>query len=184
MSEVHEEELPDGREPTDEEAVDNVVWKPKITIAQIGGNPAAAKSKMSKVWVATIVGMADGIKTVNNPMYPDVEFIALTGTFMATNRDTGVSYRSGIVYLPSGFHEAVIAQLSRQLAKENKESAYENVLSEFALDIYAVPSGNPSGYSYEATSLMPPDKKEPVRRLMRLADVRRAKLLALEHKKD
>ena len=172
--------LPDGRDPTVEDEIDDVIWKPKLSVSQINCNPAEAKSTRGKVFIATFVGLANGIKTVTNPQYPDVEFVALTGTFLATNRQTGDRFRSGILYLPTGFHEGILEALSSALDRANKDSPYDQQLTQFALDVYAVPSSNPAGYSYEAKSLVAPDKKEPIRMLDQLADRRRARMLALE----
>jgi hypothetical protein len=165
-------------EEADGDEYDPVIWKPKLTIAQIGGNPGAVIQSKRAEPIVRFIGQASGIKTVDDPNHPGVTFIALTGAFKATNLQTGVEYRSGILYLPSGFHDAIVEELDSQLS-DQKESNFDHRPVEFALEISAVPANNPSKYSYEAMSLMPPSRNAPLARLERLALRNRERMLAL-----
>jgi hypothetical protein len=175
-SAVHDPEdfLPGEEE--DLNAYDPVIWKPKLTIAQIGGNPGIVVQTKKAEPIVLFIGQATGIKTVDDPNHVGNTFIALTGAFKATNLQTGVVYRSGIMYLPSGFHDAVVDQLDREFG----DGTSDHRPVEFALEISAVPANNPIKYSYEAKSLLPPARDAGFARLERTVERTRRLMLALE----
>lgn len=102
--------------------------------------------------LCTIVGIADGIKQVEDPVHGKV-FYPLTGRFEGINPENGNKTRSGVLYLPSGIHENFEAAV-RKL--EDGDSI------QFAVEIRAVRSDNPQGYSYEAVDLLPPREVDPL----------------------
>lgn len=102
--------------------------------------------------LCTIVGIADGIKQVEDPVHGKV-FYPLTGRFEGINPETGTKTRSGVLYLPTGIHETYEAAV-RKL--EEGDSI------RFAIEIRAVRAENPAGYSYEAVDLLPLQEVDPL----------------------
>src|SRR5271156_3198273 len=94
-----------------EEQVDQANYRAKLTISTIGGSPERAKTNKARVHVAEIYGIATGQKEVENPMGNPQFFTAITGNFEAINMHTGEIWRSGVLYLPGGFHEMILAML-------------------------------------------------------------------------
>lgn len=123
----------------------------KLTIKTMGCKPQLAAALGQKVPVARIMGIAYGTKVVE-AANGDV-FTAITGQFEGTNLETGQVFQSGVLYLPAGFHE----QIADPLKKEN---APEQI--EFAMELYAVPADNLSGYSYEAKPLIKIVEADPL----------------------
>lgn len=152
------EQTPQNGVAPNEDEIDHANYKNKITISQIGGNPTRAKSEKKRVAVCQIYGIATGLKAVDAPNGDT--FIAILGNFEAVNMETGDVYRSGTMYLPSGFHEVIQSQL--ESLAENREGRSDKPQVEFALAIDAEPANNPSGYSYVARSLVPPAKADPL----------------------
>lgn len=116
--------------------------------------------------LCTIVGIADGVKRVEDPVHGKVYF-ALRGRFEAVNAEDGEKTRSGVLYLPGGIHETY------QAAVENLE---EGESIRFAIELRAVRAANPAGYSYEAVDLLPVKEVDPLDDIM--AAVSSAKQLA------
>jgi hypothetical protein len=132
---------------------DKANYRAKLTMATIEASPERAKTEKKRVQVAEFYGIASGIKLVDNPM-GDVPFTALTGNFEAVNLHNGEIWRSGVLYLPGGFHEMIVAMLN-DLTDNEERSKFDKAQVQFALAIDAVPADNPAGYSYVATNLLP-----------------------------
>jgi hypothetical protein len=130
----------------------------KLTIKSAGANPKkihAVPDGVEFLSLCTIVGIADGIKQVEDPNQGKV-FFPLTGRFQATNSANGDITRSGILYLPTGIHETYEAAV-RKL--EEGDSI------RFALELRAVKATNPAGYSYEAVDLLPMAEVDPLQEI-------------------
>ncbi len=108
--------------------------------------------KLDTLKLCTIVGIADGIKQVEDPVHGKV-FYPLTGRFEGINPENGTKTRSGVLYLPTGIHETYEAAV-RKL--EEGDSI------RFAIEIRAVRAENPAGYSYEAVDLLPMQEVDPL----------------------
>lgn len=143
----------------DELQPDAANYRSKLTISTIGGSPERAKTEKKRVHVADVYGIASGIKLVDNPMGNPPTFTALTGNFEATNAYTGEVWRSGVLYLPGGFHEMIVAMLE-ELSDDEDRSKFDRPSVEFALEINADPADNPAGYSYHARNLLPVKKAD------------------------
>lgn len=136
----------------------------KITVAECGGNPSAAKAFNQRVPVLAVYGRAVGIKTVDDPN-SDKTFTALTGAFNAVNLQTNQEFASGTLYLPDAFQSMIVAELDAQAEQGSKRGMKAFGGVEFAYQIDAKPSANPSGYSYVLRSLLPPKKADPLAHL-------------------
>lgn len=127
----------------------------KMSLKTLKTSPAKHASE-SGTPIAVIFGMASGIKEVVDKVRGDV-YHALTGEFEAQNIETGERFRSGVLYLPAGIHEMIEAPVK----KLESESDYVA----FALQMLAVKSSNPAGYSYQARNLMPSKQVDPLEEL-------------------
>lgn len=163
-----EAQLPPGE-------VDHANYLGKITVGQCGGNPSLAKSANARVPVMMITGIATGSKVVHFAI-TDEDFIALVGMFHAKNLQTGAEYRSGVCYLPGGYHENIVEEIEQQIKRieldgedPNRRSKFEPVQVQFSMQFDAQPARNPSGYSYVARSLLPVSKADPLSVLLKQA---------------
>ena len=138
--------------------IDKANYRSKLTMRTIEASPERAKTHKQRVAVAEFYGIADGIKLVDDPA-GDQTFTALTGNFEAVNTFTGEIWRSGVLYLPGGFHEMIVAMLN-QITEDKDRSKFDKAQVQFALAIDAVPADNPAGYSYVAKNLLPVAKAD------------------------
>ena len=134
----------------------------KMTLKGMGCKPAQAASDGKRVPLARIYGYAAGVKAKEDSTGNVHQ--AIIGQFEGVNLNTGEVFRSGVLYLPGGIHELLA-----------KPAAENNANVQFALEIHAIPAGNPIGYSYSAKSLLPVTARGP------LDDLRTT--LALGHEK-
>jgi hypothetical protein len=129
----------------------------KMSVKTIKANPRVAsvepEGSTKKFKLAQIYGQANGTKIVEDRNSGD-SHESLTGNFEAKNLQDGTMYSSGVLYLPKGIHESVVAAV-KGLTNDNDSIS-------FALEISAVPANNPIGYSYEAVSLMKPVGVDPL----------------------
>jgi hypothetical protein len=132
----------------------------KLTPAVMKFNPGRAKVDDKKVLLGRVYGIASGVKQVKAGN-GDVHF-ALTGDFRGVNSDTGINYRSGVLYLPAGIHDMLQAAVDGGL-DENGKPIYRDV--KFGIDLFAAPAKNPIGYSYEATSVIKAVEADPLAEL-------------------
>lgn len=139
---------------------DEANYRAKLTISTIGGSPERAKTEKRRVQVCEIYGIASGVKLTDNPE-GGPPFTAITGNFEAVNMHDGLTWRSGVLYLPGGFHEMVLAQLEA-ITEDEKRSKFDKAQVQFALAIDAEPAANPAGYCYIARNLLPVSKADPL----------------------
>jgi len=162
-SKDREQHMTDSMETKQDE---EVTILSKLTLAGMGlkgaailGQPADVRSLL----LATFFGKASGTKKVENKLTGDV-YTALTGTFSAINHlDKDREYMSGVLYLPGGTHEMLLAAVSKLMDES------EDV--EFAVDVYAVRASSAVGFAYEQKPKMEAKGVDP------LADMR-ARLFA------
>lgn len=123
----------------------------KMTVATMGCNPGEAKSKNEKIAVARVTGTASGIKaSVGKDGDPTT---GVTGEFYGVALQNNKFFQSGVLYLPSGIIDLLIAAVVGDGELDAaKRPIYNNV--EFAFELFAVPAKNPIGYSYEAKSMI------------------------------
>ena len=141
----------------------------KITISNLGCIPAAAVVEGQSSPIARIYGIANGIKTVVDKNRGEV-FEAITGSFEGVNTKTGKVYQSGVLYLPSGIHGLLESAVKGEFHPEVKNEAGEVTRKgyhdfndvRFAMELSVVKAKNPAGYSYEAKSLVPAVKDDPM----------------------
>ena len=139
---------------------DHANYRAKLTMATIEAAPERAKTEKKRVFVASFIGIASGVKLVDNPMGNPPHFTALTGQFEATNHKSEI-WRSGVLYLPGGFHEMILSMLE-ELTEAEDRSKFDKASVSFALHIDAVPADNPAGYAYVAKNLLPISKADPL----------------------
>ena len=135
--------------------VQGLIILPKITVVDVGCNAqavlarkqegAAAKEPLMRVY-----GVVTGYK---KKMYPAAdgnparEFFPLVGNFRAINiqkgqPQTGMRFRSGILYLPEGVHDMYLEPA--KLAQNENES----IEIIFGVDVYSRLTSSPVGYGY------------------------------------
>jgi hypothetical protein len=129
----------------------------KLTTKNMGANPRDIHGvpKGKHLVIAKILGIADGAKQVEDARDGRI-FYPITGRFKAVAED-GTETRSGVLYLPSGIHENLLAGVRGLQDGEHLR---------FALELRAVHADNPVGYSYEAVDLMPRKEVDPLDELM------------------
>jgi hypothetical protein len=113
----------------------------KMSLKGMGCRPRGGEEA---VVLARVGGKASGIlagEDRTGRMYS-----ALTGQFYGINMETGETFASGKLFLPSGIHEQVEARV--------KELAEGGVVM-FGLEIRCVAAANPVGYTYQAVSILP-----------------------------
>lgn len=174
-----EQQLPPGE-------VDLSNYVSKITVSTIACNPSQAKADNARVPLCVIGGIATASKVVINPTGGE-DYIALVGQFYGENLQKKTTWRSGVCYLPGGYHENIVEQLEADLARRElpdddvrKRSKFEPVMVQFALQFDSQPAKNPAGYSYIAKSLLPVEKADPLAQLIKRASATRLALPAPE----
>lgn len=157
--------LPEG-------VTDTANYVSKVTVAACGGNPGLAKAENKRVPCMWLAGICTTTKIVHYPITGE-DFIALVGQFFAKNLQTGSEWRSGVAYLPAGYHEPIVEEIERQIERRklaeddpNHRSKFEPVQVEFSMQFDAQPAKNPSGYSYVAANLLPISKATPLQALL------------------
>jgi hypothetical protein len=141
----------------------------KITISNLGCIPAASVVEGQSSPIAQIYGIANGIKSVVDKNRGEV-YEAITGSFEGVNTKTRRVYQSGVLYLPSGIHGLLEAAVKGQFHEEvrsesgevTRKAHYDFNDVRFALEVSVVKAKNPAGYSYEAKSLIPAVKDDPM----------------------
>jgi hypothetical protein len=129
----------------------------KLSMKTIGVNAkkvAALDGDNARLFLCNIFGMADGVKTVEDKNEGKI-YHAMVGRFQA-NRPDGVVVRSGVLYLPSGIHDAYLTAI---------KGLPEGDTLNFAIGVWSVKSSNLAGYSYEAVNLLPPSAGDPLTQL-------------------
>ncbi len=143
----------------DEEYYDQSRHEGRLTMAIIGCHPERAKGLAitETVEMAIIHGVVTGL-TEAKQLTDDktgVKFDSwgLTGRFEAINLETGVVFRGGVIYLPSGFQDQGIAAIRSQLSVNPAIAEVQ-----FGFEFHARPDKNPTGYSWCAFPLVPTRK--------------------------
>ncbi len=135
---------------------------PKMSIKTLGANGAIVLVTKAKTPLCRIKGIARGIKVANGNDGTPV--FGMTGQFIGLNIATGEVFDSGVIYLPAGINEMFLTPLEAALAEDAKASV------RFALDLFAVPSTNKAGYSFEAASLIEASTIDPFAEMSAEAD--------------
>jgi hypothetical protein len=149
----------------DAHAVLDVLKKPKLTVKDLG-NPKLVTSDNPKLILGKILGTATGTKEkVDNK---GEVFIAIVGSFEGIRGEDGQRIQSGVLYLPSGFHDEIVAQL--------KSPDVSDVV--FAFEVMAHTASNAIGYSYAMRNLLPAMPDDPLERVRALMAERVAQKLA------
>lgn len=122
----------------------------KITAKELG-NPKkilALDGEDAKYVLGKIFGIATECKRkdIVDAGGATITFWPLIGQFVGV-LPSGDQVRSGVLYLPTGIHEAYKA------AVDNME---EGDTLRFALQLQTVKASSPAGYAYQAIDLMPP----------------------------
>ena len=138
----------------------------KITVRDCGANAAAVLAmdgEDARAPLIRVYGVARDImrkKGKDRQTGEDIFHEAIVGDFRAANMVKGDRYSSGILYLPAGIHELLVAPI--KAAKADNASAEV----EFGFDIYGRKSSSPAGYGYVAVVLgEDPSVADPMKRL-------------------
>jgi len=119
----------------------------KMSVKAIGCKPTGGlptdESKPNPLCI--FMGKATGIKMGEGS--DGRVWTALKGTFRGTNLATGISLRSGKLFLPAGIQEVVEGAI--------KQLPADGGVVKFAVQIESIKASNPIGYSYQARNLMP-----------------------------
>ncbi len=138
--------------------VDQRIYRKTLTMATIGAAPERAKTQQRVVLLCRIAGEVRGTarecsaEEMKKPEDQREYFTALVGQFEADVYDDNgevVSYAGGQCYLPTGFHEAVLTELTRAI-EANGDSGFARFNLEFAA---SDKTKAPAGYSYMARNL-------------------------------
>ncbi len=121
----------------------------KLTLKTMGCNGAVATVTKEKTPLARIMGIARNIKAATGQNGDPV--FGLTGQFEGTNIQDGKVFNSAVCYLPGGILELILDPLEAILNGDDKQAKVNGVA--FALDIFAVPDTNKSGYTFVAERL-------------------------------
>jgi hypothetical protein len=115
-----------------------VELKSKLTV-KVLGNPKrllGLPDSVQRLHLGDLLGTATGVARKSDAK-GDV-FEALEGVFEGISAESGEVYRSGLLYLPGGFQEAIASELKR-----DSTSAVS-----FAYQVFVERSTNAIGYSY------------------------------------
>jgi hypothetical protein len=129
----------------------------KMAVATMGFDPSVAK-KGGETPLGRIYGTADHLLAKKdkdgNPI------IGIGGQFQGDNYKSGMRARSGVAYLPPGIHEQIVSAVDTGELDEKDKPVYRSV--KFAMEIIAIPSSNPHGYSYKAKHLIDTEDDDPL----------------------
>ena len=153
--------------PAADAAVLDVLKKPKLTVKDLG-NPKLVSAETPRVILGTIIGTATGTKSKVDAK--GEVFMAIVGTFEGIAAKDGQRIQSGVLYLPGGFHDEILAQLSQE--------GVSDVV--FAFEVSAHTASNPIGYSYAMRNLLPAMPDDPLARVRALMDKRLAEKQAAQ----
>jgi hypothetical protein len=143
----------------------------KLTV-KVGGDPRkVANMPSGRLWLCDIFGRTLSLKTGVDKR-SDNEWVALAGKFEAFYPETGFTYQSGKMFLPSGVQDVVESAVS-QMPKDDQMASVD-----FAFRIYAVKASNPIGYSYEAEALIDMNTNDGLDDIRQLVNQKRTKELA------
>lgn len=149
----------------------------KLSIKALGCDPRLAKGVNAQV-LCRIFGMAQGLKHGEDKNSGNL-WTALQGSFEGINAqedsdDFGKVLRSGKLFLPAGIQDVVEGAV-RQI--ENSAGGAETAAVTFALEIRSVKAANPIGYSYEARSLTPTVKTDPLTEMRNMIEQHAGKVV-------
>lgn len=142
---------------SDTPAAPTIMEKPKLTVKDLG-NPKLVTSDNPRVILGKIIGSVTKVK--NKVDAKGEVFQALVGTFEGVSEASKNVIRSGVLYLPGGFHDAIV---------ETIEAGADRV--DFAYEIAAVHASNPIGYSYAMRPLFKPSADDPLSRMREAAGI-------------
>jgi len=134
----------------------------KMSIATLGCNPKVASARplgdTTPIPLCAIYGIATGIKVKEDKATGNV-WTPLVGEFEAVNLQSGETFISSVLYMPSGIHDVVEQAVMNPTDPEN----FNRV--EFALEIRAVRANNPIGYSYQGVPRVAVAARDPLAHL-------------------
>lgn len=133
--------------------------KAKLVIKDLS-NPRNPPEDGTPKYLGRIGGICTGTKAVADAR--GETFTALVGNFAgispADKDGNQQEIRSGVAYLPGGFHDSVISAL---------KAAGEAGQVRFAYDCYSVFADNPIGYAYVFKPLLKPERaSDPLAEIM------------------
>lgn len=117
--------------------------KPKITIRDVWGTIKKPADTDKPRDIMHVVGIASGVRYIEDKYKPGETCAALYGQFEATNAETGEIFCSSRCYLPESVQMEVVKQV-----ESGKFDAIQ-----FALSIGYKPSKNRSGYEFTVKHL-------------------------------
>lgn len=131
----------------------------KLTAKALGNPRMGASVEAGKRHIlGTIIGLANGVKVKAQPNGDVIE--AITGQFEGTRAGDGEKVTSGILYLPSGFHD--------RMASAVKEAIKGGGSVQFAIELYTENSSNAAGYQYGIRQLIETASSDPLDNLRKL----------------
>lgn len=133
--------------------------KAKLTIKDLG-SPKNPPEDGSLKKLGRIVGIVTGTKTKLDPR--GESFIALTGQFGGLTADEKTFIRSGIAYLPGGFHDEILSAWQSRNAPDKDGVVPPPTAVKFAYDAYSRAATNPIGYEYVFKAVLPPAANDPL----------------------
>lgn len=140
---------------------------------KIGTAVSKVPADGGRVLLGRIVGIVSGLKqTVNNDtgeiqnglkgQFRGISAITEKGDVLTAPE--GAKITAGVCYLPGGIQE----MLEGALAAAQESDAKATV--QFGLDLFAIPSTNKAGYSFDADNLVAADAVDPLDNLVVIAN--------------
>lgn len=155
--------------------IEQPIMLSKMTAKTLQTNPAAVKIDNQKVACAEIYGAATSTGIVTDPT-SGASFTFIGGVFEAHNLQNDEFYRSTVLYLPTGLHDLLQKPLQDIDEKTGKPTCDP---IQFGLRLCAVPSGNPTGYSWQGESLMEQSSIPVLEQVRQKVHLGKLKLLAI-----
>ena len=134
----------------------NIIQKAKVT-HHAWADPKPIPEGQTRKLIGTVVGRSIGIK--HGTMPNGDPFKGLRGQFEATNADTGEITVAGVCFLPSGFHDLVLAKY------ENLPEGERDPVVEFAYRVFSVRAPNAHGFSYAFEPVLKPETADDLAHL-------------------
>jgi hypothetical protein len=136
----------------------------KMSVKSIGCTPAGVAEPGKRLCV--IFGNATGLKKGEDKVRDSV-WVALTGNFEAyrfpqDGEPAPARYQSGKLFLPAGIHDTIESAV-QMILDGGAETMGQSV--KFGLELRSVKSGNPSGYSYQAITVLPIEQTDELTEL-------------------
>lgn len=139
----------------------------KITLTTFNPKRFLAEPEtVNEMLLGAIVGIANGIKTGNDPQ--GNEFVGLKGDFEAQIVGADEETRSGVCFMPDAFQGPIINMLSDEVNAQGEVTREAEKSVAFGFQVYVIRAKNAAGYSWQLRPVTAPAANDPLAELRKL----------------